>query len=213
MKAADYTFGDGMQASVEERRRMATLLFSTSYLEYCSVANKLGMPCVQLQQRLNIEPFLAHIRVLADATKRFAGFYTAATMAQFAAVETDRPYRDEMQALDDAYEAFVAAHTRADDYFVASLAIEPRDRGRGLFHQAFDDLVARAHQAGSPRVVLAVWESNAALALYRRKGMGTLARFDTAWPLFFDRLQLLALPLASAAATQRSIDTSRGETA
>ena len=213
MNATDYTFVDGAQASIEERRRMATLLFSTSYLEYCSVANKLGMPCVQLQQRLNIEPFLAHIRVLADETKRFAGFYTAATMAEFAAVETDRPYRDEMQALDDAYEAFVAAHTQADDYFVASLAIEPRDRGRGLFHQAFDDLVARARQAGSPRVVLAVWESNAALALYRRKGMDTLARFDAAWPLFFDRLQLLALPLADTAATQRFDATTRGENA
>src|SRR3979409_149595 len=106
MNTTDYTFVDGAQASVEERRRMATLIFSTSYLEYCSVANKLGMPCVQLQQRINIEPFLAHIRVLADETKRFAGFYTAATMAEFATVQTDRPYRDEMQALDDAYEAF-----------------------------------------------------------------------------------------------------------
>ena len=213
MNAPGYTFVDGAQASVETRRRMATLIFSTSYLEYCSVANKLGMPCVELQQRLNIEPFLAHSRVLADDKKRFAGFYTAATMAELAAVSTDRPYRDEMQALDDAYEAFVASHTRGDDYFVASLAIEPRDRGRGLFHQAFDDIVARARRAGSPRVVLAVWESNAALALYRRKGMGTLARFDAAWPLFFDRLQLLALPLAVTAATQQSTDSSSGETA
>jgi GNAT superfamily N-acetyltransferase len=211
MNAAGYIFLDGAHAGEDARRHMARLLFSTSYLEYCSVANKLDMPCVQLQQRLNIDPFLSHIRMLADATKRFAGFYTAATMAELAAVETDRPYRNEMQALDDDYEAFVASHTRADDYFVASLAIEPQDRGRGLFHQMFDDIVDHARRAGSPRLVLAVWESNVSLALYCRKGMRSVARFDAAWPLFFDRLQLLALPLETVVSTERFNDPSSGE--
>ena len=194
MNAADLAIVAGADASAQERRRMAALLFSTSYLEYGSVANKLGLPCVELQQRTNIEPFLPHLRVLADGS-RLAGFYIAATQAQLAGIETGRPYRDEMQAMDDAYEAFVATHTGPDDWFVASLVIEPRDRGRGLFHRLFDDILARARAARSPRVVLAVWESNDALALYRRKGMRTLARFDAAWPLFFDRLSLLALPL------------------
>jgi ribosomal protein S18 acetylase RimI-like enzyme len=194
MDRANYAIVDGARANAEERRRMAALLFSTSYLEYGSVANKLGLPCVELQQRTNIEPFLPHLRVLADGP-RLAGFYVAASQAELAGIETGRPYRDEMQAMDDAYEAFVAAHTGPDDWFVASLAIEPRDRGRGLFHRLFDDVVARARAASAPRVVLAVWESNDALALYRRKGMRPLARFDAAWPLFFDRLSLLALPL------------------
>lgn len=213
MSASDYAIVDGARASAAERRRMATLLFSTSYLEYCSVANKRGLHCVDLQQRLNIEPFLAHARVLADATRRLAGFYIAAPVSELARVQAERAYRDEMQALDDAYEAFVAAHTAADDYFVASLAIEPGDRGRGLFHRLFDDIATRARDAGSPRVVLAVWESNAALALYRRKGMRTLARFDAAWPLFFDRLVLLALPLAGAPAACASDDLVQGEPA
>jgi ribosomal protein S18 acetylase RimI-like enzyme len=207
MSHADYAIVDGARANAEDRRRMAALLFSTSYLEYCSAANKLGVPCVELQQRTNIEPYLSHLRVLADDT-RLAGFYVAATLHELSGVATGRPYRDEMQALDDAYEAFVDAHTSPDDFFVASLAIEPRDRGRGLFHRLFDDIVARARAAGSPRVVLAVWESNAALALYRNKGMRALARFDTAWPLFFDRLWLLALPLADA-----TRDLAQGETA
>ena len=194
MSAADLAIIDGARSSAGERRRMAALLFSTSYLEYGSVANKLGIPCIELQQRTNIDPFIPHLRMLADGA-RFAGFYVAATQAQLAGIETGRPYRDEMQAMDDAYEAFVAAHTRPDDWVVASLAIEPRDRGRGLFHPLFDDILARARAARSPRVVLAVWESNDALALYRRKGMRPLARFDAAWPLFFDRLSLLALPL------------------
>jgi ribosomal protein S18 acetylase RimI-like enzyme len=210
MTGADYAIVDGAQASAADRRRMATLLFSTSYLEYCSAANKLGIPCVDLQQRTNIEPFLAHLRVLADPARRLAGFYVAATQAEFAGIATGRPYRDEMQALDDAYEAFVGAHTRPDDFFVASLAIEPRDRGRGLFHRLFDDILARARAAGSPRVVLAVWDSNAALALYRNKGMRALARFDTAWPLFFDRLWLLALPLADSPATRASRELAQG---
>jgi len=209
VNGADYAIVDGARASAADCRRMAALLFSTSYLEYCSAANKLGIPCIELQQRTNIEPYLPHLRVLADDTRRLAGFYVAAPLAALAGVATGRPYRDEMQALDDAYEAFVGAHTTPDDYFVASLAIEPRDRGRGLFHRLFDDIVARARAAGSPRVVLAVWESNAAIALYRNKGMRALARFDTAWPLFFDRLWLLALPLAD----QTAIAADQGETA
>jgi GNAT superfamily N-acetyltransferase len=210
VSAADYAIVDGAQASADQRRRMASLLFSTSYLEYCSAANKLGMPCVELQQRTNIEPFLPHLRLLADAARRVAGFYVAATLGDLARVQTGRPYRDEMQALDDAYEAFVAAHTTADDWFVASLAIEPRDRGRGLFQPMFDDILARARAARSPRVVLAVWESNPAAALYHRRGLRPLARFDTAWPLFFDRLLLLALPLDAARASD---EIAQGETA
>jgi len=194
-----YAIVDAHHASAAERRRMATLLLSTSYLEYCSAANKLRLHCVDLQQRLNIEPFLDHARLLADDARRLAGFCIAAPRCELARVETERPYRDEMQALDDAYEAFVGAHTTDQDWFVASLAIEPHERGRGLFHSLFDDSVARARHAGCARVVLAVWESNAALALYRRKGMRTLARFDVAWPLFFDRLALLALPLGDSA--------------
>lgn len=208
MSGGNYAIVDGARANAADRRRMAALLFSTSYLEYCSAANKLGVPCVELQQRTNIEPYLPHLRVLADDTRRLAGFYVAATLHDLAGVPTGRPYRDEMQALDDAYEAFVDAHTSPGDYFVASLAIEPRDRGRGLFHRLFDDIVARARAARSPRVVLAVWESNDALALYRNKGMHALARFDTAWPLFFDRLWLLALPLDTT-----TTPPARGETA
>lgn len=194
-----YEIVDGAQASAEDRHRMAALLFSTSYLEYCSAQNKLGLPCVALQERINIAPFLPHARLLADDTRRLAGFHIGAPLAALAEVAPVRAYRDDMQALDDAYEAFVAAHTSADDWFVASLAIEPRDQGRGLFRPLFDDILARARRARCARVVLAVWESNAALALYRRKGMATLARFDTAWPLFFDRLALLALPLTDVA--------------
>jgi len=190
-----YTFAAGADAGEDALRRMAALLFSTSYLEYGSAANKLGLPCVDLQRRLNVEPFLPHIRVLAAEDGRFAGFCTAGTMRSLAAVATERVYRDEVQALDDAYEAFVARHARPDDWFVASLAVEPRDRGRGLFRRLFDDTLARARRAGSPRVVLAVWESNSALALYRLRGMRTVARFDEAWRLHFDRLQLLELPL------------------
>jgi len=197
--APHYTFADGASADEDARARMAALLFSTSYLEYGSVANKLGLPCVALQRRLNIEPFLGHIRVLLDPAGRFAGFYTAGTMASLHRVPTERAYRDEMQALDDAYEAFVARHARADDWFIASLALEPRERGRGLFHRTFDDALARARAAASPRVLLAVWESNPALALYQRKGLRTVARFDEAQALFFDRLHLLALTLGAPA--------------
>jgi hypothetical protein len=40
--------------------------------------------------------------------------------------------------------------------------------------------------------------------------MRPLARFDTAWPLFFDRLWLLALPLADSPATRPPHDLAQG---
>jgi GNAT superfamily N-acetyltransferase len=191
----DMTLVPGRQATARERRRMAELIFSTSYLEYCSAANDLGLPCVELQQRQNIDPYLDQIRVMRTVDARFAGFFSAATPLEFASVQTTCHYRVEMRELDAAYESFVSGHIRPSDYFVASLAVEPRERGRGLFHQAFAEIIASAQRAGSDRVVLTVWDTSAALGLYLAKGMHRVALFDAAWPLFFDRLHLLALPL------------------
>ncbi|WP_300759773.1 GNAT family N-acetyltransferase [Janthinobacterium sp.] len=187
----------GATTSAAQRTRMAALLFATSYLEYCSYANKLGLPLVALQQRQNIDPYLAHIEAMLDEEGRFTGFYNAATIADYAALPAVSYYRDEMRSMDAQYEAFIDAHARPDDLFVASLAIEEGFRGQGLFHVLFARLRALAQEKNSPRIVLAVWEQGDALAVYLKQGFVSLGRYDGAYPIFFDRLHFLAYDLTA----------------
>lgn len=188
-------FVPGTESTDAHRNRMAALLFSTSYLQYCSYANKLRLPLVQLQRRQNIDPYIDHVCALFDPEQQFAGFFTAATLAQFERVSAVSYYRDEMQAMDAAYDSFVALHARRSDYFVASLAIEECLRGQGLFNAMLAEILRRAREAGAARVVLTVWESSDAMAIYLAKGFSTCGVFDYAWELFFDRLHFLAYPV------------------
>ena len=190
-------FIPGSATSRAQRTRMAELLFATSYLEYCSYANKLGLPLVALQQRQNIDPYLTHIEAMQDAEQRFVGFYNAATMNDYTALPVVSHYRDEMRSMDADYEAFIDAHARADDLFVASLAIEENYRGQGLFHALFARLRTLAREKNSPRIVLAVWEQGEALPIYLKQGFVSLGRYDGAYPVFFDRLHFLAYELTS----------------
>ena len=190
-------FIPGSATSAAQRTRMAALLFATSYLEYCSYANKLGLPLVALQQRQNIDPYLGHIEAMIDGQERFTGFYNAATIADYAALPAISHYRDEMRAMDAGYEAFIDAHARPDDLFVASLAIEEGYRGQGLFHALLTRLRALAQEKNSPRIVLAVWEQGDALAVYLKQGFVALGRYDDAYAVFFDRLHFLAYDLTS----------------
>ncbi|MFZ4874759.1 GNAT family N-acetyltransferase [Janthinobacterium sp. Mn2066] len=190
-------FIPGSATSPAQRARMAALLFATSYLEYCSYANKLGLPLVALQQRQNIDPYLPHIEAMVDARERFTGFYNAATIADYAALPAVSYYRDEMRSMDAEYEAFIDAHARPDDLFVASLAIEEGYRGQGLFHALFARLRALAQEKHSPRIVLAVWEQGDAFAIYLKQGFVSLGRYDGAYPVFFDRLHFLAYDLTA----------------
>lgn len=192
------SFAPGSQATEAQRDRMAALLFSTSYLQYCSVANKLRLPLLALQRRQNIDPYIAHVHALYDAGGQFAGFFTGASVTEFAQVGAVSHYRDEMHAMDRAYDAFVEQQARADDYFVASLAIEEGFRGRGLFNALLAEILVQARARGSARVVLTVWDSSAALPIYLAKGFTSVATFDDAWELFFDRLHFLAWHLERA---------------
>ncbi|KAB8059482.1 GNAT family N-acetyltransferase [Janthinobacterium violaceinigrum] len=175
----------------EAKNRMAKLLFATSYLEYCSFGNKLNLQFVELQRRQNIDPYLAHIHGLHDEDERFIGFFTAATMAEFQACGAVSYYRDDMKALDDAYDAFVLAHARADDCFVSSLAIDEKYRGQGLFRQMFHEIRDLASRKGCARITLTVWEKSEALQVYLHKGFRSVGTFDYAYSLFYDRLHFL----------------------
>ncbi|NHZ90690.1 hypothetical protein F2P45_16920 [Massilia sp. CCM 8733] len=193
VNADPHHFVPGPRIADAQRERMAALLFATSYLEYCSFGNRLRLPLVALQRRQNIDPYIAHAHGLYDGAGRFKGFYTAATIAEFADVHAVSYYRDEMRAMDAAYDAFIALHARASDLFVASLAIEERFRGSGLLNLMLAHIAALARAKGSPRTVLTVWENSAAMGIYLNKGFVSLAVFDYAAELFFDRLHFMEL--------------------
>ena len=175
----------------EAKNRMAKLLFATSYLEYCSFGNKLNVQFVELQRRQNIDPYLRHIHGLHDEEDRFIGFFTAATMDEFQACGAISYYRDDMKALDDAYDQFVLEHARAGDCFVSSLAIDEKYRGQGLFKQMFHEIRDLASRKGCARISLTVWEKSEALQVYLHKGFRSVGTFDYAYSLFYDRLHFL----------------------
>jgi len=185
----------GPMLSERTKDRMARLLFATSYLEYCSFANKLGLDLVSLQRRQNIDPYLRFSQGLALDDDTFLGFFTAGPMVDFQSCAATSYYRDEVHALDEAYESFLQAHSRPSDYFVCSLALEERFRGRGLFHQMLQHIEGLARQAHCPRIVLTVWESGDAFQIYLKKGFRVCASFDYAFKLFFDRLHFLEFRL------------------
>ena len=193
MKLETHVFVPGPLIGDAQRERMAALLFATSYLEYCSYGNRLRLPLVALQRRQNIDPYIAHALGLFDSAGRFAGFYTAATIAEFGQIQAVSYYRAEMHAMDAAYDAFIALHARDNDLFVASLALEERDRGHGLFHVMLDHVKALARSKSSPRIVLTVWENSAAMGMYLNQGFRSRAVFDYAAELFFDRLHFMEL--------------------
>ncbi len=182
---------------------MAQLLFSTSYLEYCSFGNKLRLPLVELQKRQNIEPYLSHIQVMLNESKdgdtEFAGFFTAATMESFGKIKAESFYREEMRAMDAAYDRFVEKNARASDYFVSSLALDMRFRGLGLFNRMLEQIVKSAQRAKSKRIVLTVWNQSESLAIYLKKGFQKVDIFDGAIDVFFDRLHFLTFSVSPKA--------------
>jgi ribosomal protein S18 acetylase RimI-like enzyme len=178
------------------RDRMAKLLFATSYLEYCSFGNKLNLSFMGLQRRQNIDPYIELSRAMYDGDDNFLGFFTAGTMAEFNKVQAVSYYRDDMRAMDAAYDAFVASHAAVGDLFVSSLAIDEPLRGRGLFNAMWREIELTARAKGCTRIVLTVWENKSdAFAIYLKKGFREEGIFEYAHDLFFDRLHFLSYEL------------------
>jgi len=175
----------------EYKNRMAKLLFSTSYLEYCSFSNKLNLPFVELQRHQNIDQYISHIYGMFDCERKFAGFFTAGTIEELGQVKAISYYRDEMKAMDDAYDEFISKNTDASDLFVPSLAVEQGYRGKGLFNTMFNEIKSLANRKGSRRIVIAVWGKSDAFRIYLKKGFKVRNTFDYAYDVFFDRLHIL----------------------
>lgn len=189
-------FLPGRALDEPSRDRMARLLFATSYLEYCSFGNKLNLSFIELQRRQNIDPYIDLAHGMVDGEGNFAGFFTAGTLAEFGQVQAVSYYRDDMRAMDDAYDAFIAQHARPDDFFVSSLAIDETLRGQGLFNAMWREIELAARSKGCRRIVLTVWENKSdAYPIYLKKGFRKESSFEYARDLFFDRLHFLSYEL------------------
>lgn len=170
---------------------MARLIFSTSYLEYCSVANPRQMDIVSLQRAQNIDPWLSLITAVFKPSGDFAGFFTAGPMAQFKQTSVEYLYREEMLPLDRDYDRFVEKNSRDEDYFIASLALEATEQGKGYFRLLMEEIERQAIQHTAVRITLCVWESSRAISLYKKGGFRQSDSSDRWKGLFADRLCFL----------------------
>lgn len=185
----------GRLATDDEQRRMARLMLSTSYLEYCSVDNRLDLDVISLQQQQNITPYLQTIEILTNTSGSFLGFVNVAPLQAWDNIAVPYAYRDEIRSLDEAYEAFVARHSRGDDLFIASVALIPQARGQRCFSKLLDKLTERARRGGQKRITLCVWKSNAAVQCYAHKGFRVESVMSEETQRFSDSLLFMSLPL------------------
>ena len=185
-----YIRGDGL--TEQHKNQIAELLFETSYLEYCSYGNKLQLPKVQLQRLQNVDPMADYCNALIDIQGQLLGFFIGLKVSELNQIQFVSYYRGEMKDMDAAYDVFITKNTRDNDYFVGSLAIDKKFRGLKYFNAMFNEIVKQARESGAQRIVLTVWESSPALALYLKKGFRKIGdSFDYAYPIFFDKLYML----------------------
>ena len=191
-------FVPGKQTSDIEQYEMAKLIFETSYLEYCSAGNVLGLNLIELQKKQNIEPYITLLQGVYDSgsMSSFLGFFIAGSCGQFDAIKAPYYYRDEMKAVDDAYDDFVMTNLREDDYFISTVVIKHSARGQGAFTQVFNKVKSDALAHSCSRILLTVYASSDALAVYLNKGFEIIDTFDYVQDIFFDKVHLLAYTLS-----------------
>jgi GNAT superfamily N-acetyltransferase len=188
-------FKPGVLSNVREQHHMATLIFSTSYLEYCSVNNLYSIDVISLQLRQNILPFLGQISMLYNAQGKMVGFVNAAPMADYALTTVDYAYHPSVLPLDKAYDNFVNRYSQPDDYFVCSLALMPEEQGKGYFNQVLTWMVKQAKKQKMRRIALCVWHSSPASMIYRKKGFTVVAKMEQEFMRFNDKLLFMTLTL------------------
>ena len=192
---APIQFKPGSSLAQADLRKMAKLIFETSYLEFCSVENTLHLELTSLQQKQNIEPFLDLLQGVFTSNNDFVGFVTSGLSKDFDTIDTPYYYRDAMRHIDDAYNAFVAKNLTPEDYFLCTVALEKAYRGKGIFNQIFNHIHQQAEARAAARIVLTVYENNPAFKVYLNKGFTVVDTFDYVYDLFYDRVKLLEYKL------------------
>lgn len=181
----------GSSLNDNQKNRLAFLLLETSYLEYCSVGNKLQLQKIPLQRVQNIDQNIDFCQAILNHNQQLIGFFIAGMVGEMKKVKFTSYYRDEVKPLDEAYDAFVVKSVRDEDYFLSSLAIEPKFRGQGYFKFMFEQVLLQAKKAGSNRIVLTVWEESEAVEIYLKMGFEFVDTFDYPFSLFFEKLYLM----------------------
>lgn len=183
----------GHLTTLQQQRKMAELIFSTSYLQYCSVDNQPQLPLIDLQLKQNIQPYLPLITALFDAQGNMVGFVSAGTELDYSAIAADYLYRASMRPLDDAYDEFVGQHSKSDDLFIGSVALTPAAQGKGYFSVVLENLLQQAQARCLRRITLCVWQSSPAVEIYCRKGFKEIAVMQREVARFHDPLLFMAL--------------------
>ncbi|UVC28081.1 GNAT family N-acetyltransferase [Pantoea sp. SOD02] len=194
-KSSALIFKPGVISDQYEQRRMAQLIFSTSYLEYCSVDNIYAADLTTLQLRQNIQPFLQQISVMYNPQGKMIGFLNAASIKEYDQIKVEYGYRKEVRALDEAYDDFVNQYSQPDDYFICSVAFLPEEQGKGCFNQVLSRMIEQAKQQKLRRITLCVWQSNPAYTIYRKKGFTVIDRMKQEVARFNDEIVFMALTL------------------
>lgn len=188
-------FKPGIIYDQHEQRSMTQLIFSTSYLEYCSVDNIYAADLTTLQLRQNIQPFLQQISVMYNSQGKMIGFLNAASIKEYEQIKVEYGYRKEVRALNEAYDDFVNHYSQPDDYFVCSVALMPEKQGKGYCNQVLSRMIEQAKQQKLRRITLCVWQSNAAYMIYSKKGFTEIGRMKQEIARFNDEIVFMALTL------------------
>lgn len=188
------TYTSGEQITDTDKSKMAKLLFETSYLEFCSVKNKLNLNFIDLQKKQNIDPYSDLIHGVYEHNT-LVGFIISGNKDAYESVESRSYYRDEMAELDKKYETFFNKHLTADTYFASCLAITEKHRGKSIPYQVFEKIKVLAAQSQCRRIILTVYENNRAIKLYKKNGFNIIDTFDDCYEYFFDRVKLLEYSL------------------
>ena len=176
-----------------QQRQMAELIFTTSYLQYCSVDNQPRLPLVDLQLKQNIQPYLPLINALSDAQGNMVGFINSGTQQDYAAIKVDYLYHETMRLLDEAYDTFVSQHSKPDDLFIGSIAFTSEAQGKGYFSIVLENLIQQVQARNLSRITLCVWQSSPAVMIYRHKGFKEIAFMQQEVACFHDQLLFMAL--------------------
>lgn len=191
----ELNFVEGKFISDRDKNKMANLLFQTSYLEYCSVKNTLGLGMVELQRKQNIDPYTNFLHGIYDQARYLSGFVISGSCEQFEMLKVDSYYREEIRELDRRYDEFLLQHFSRSTYFAASTVIVEKCRGNAIKIQIFEKMKSLAKREGCNRLILTVYEKNRALKLYQKLGFRIIDTFDYSYEFFFDRVKLLELEL------------------
>ena len=179
----------------QTKEHLAQLLFDSSYLEYCSVGNKLKLHIVELQILQNINPYIDLCNILYNDANEIVGFYIAGTLDELTKIEVPSSYRDEIQVLDNEYNSFIHGKLYDTDYFLSSVAIDNKFRNQGLYRVFHEEVLKQAKNKKCNRIVLTVWETSKAVPIYLKYGFTIVDTFEYPYQFFFENLLLMELNL------------------